>query len=415
MNLTVIITFIYFFNCFNCGFCKSLKKKQINQLSQLKYDDNNRLIRNHMLYEKCFLSSEIISWKHYVNQNYTESRGMVKAVADIFRTKNDTSCMAVCLRKGTFRDHVQYPLPHFIYSRGVTDLQQWMDDCEAVELGIITPRGDTVVNLNVVQENGKSKTVLTFNYGTDTHLWSNVPIGAVYEMTDAHSDKLLGRVVVESSGVEVLSPEKFADPETRHSKRENINGTFSKCWQDAQSVRRTFSSRGFEKFRLPMDLWSLLSTYHYNNRDKFVPEERNAIITNPDTYAPSYLLELPPRTVAYVLGRLKELMEDWIGGVELDEHSVLYGIRRYTRGSRLLTHTDHMTTHAVAMIINIDQDASVAAPWTLDIYDFQNRLHEIAMEPGDVLFYEVEYSPPGSQRAPCVLRHLESTYCIHII
>ncbi|CAE7565356.1 unnamed protein product [Symbiodinium microadriaticum] len=81
-------------------------------------------------------------------------------------------------------------------------------------------------------------------------------------------------------------------------------------------------------------------------------------------------------------------MEDWIGGVELDPRGVIYGIRRYTKGARLLTHVDHINTHAVAMIINVDQSVHMPEPWKLEIYDFDNRLHEITMEPGDVVFYE---------------------------
>lgn len=377
------------FGYLDSALCKSEISDSLTNLSQLQFDENNRLAHNYMLYEKCFASNELSTWYSYVNPNFTVARQMKKVIGNVFRQDKSISCLAVCVGKGILAELIQYPLSKQIYSRGVTSLKQWMDDCENVEFGIITPNDDRIVNLSKLKENGSSNIVLTFEYGAENTQWAEVLVGTGYEMLDARSDALLGKVVVENSGVIVLSPEKFREQEPNQYYRENINATFSNSWRDAQSVRWTFSSHGFEKSRLPMDLWSLLSTYHYNNRDKFVPEERNAIIINPHTSTPSHLLELPPRTISYVRGRLRELMEEWIGGVQLDENGVLYGIRRYARGTRLLTHTDHMTTHAVAMIINIDQDTHASEPWKLEIYDFHNRLHEITMHPGDVLYYEV--------------------------
>ena len=53
----------------------------------------------------------------------------------------------------------------------------------------------------------------------------------------------------------------------------------------------------------------------------------------------------------------------------------------------MLSHVDKIVTHAVSLIINIAQ-FNVTEPWMVEIYDHANRLHEIEMEPGDIVYYE---------------------------
>lgn len=63
------------------------------------------------------------------------------------------------------------------------------------------------------------------------------------------------------------------------------------------------------------------------------------------------------------------------------------GMRRYEDGARLLTHVDREATHAASVIMNIAQNA-IRTPWKVEIYDFANNLHEIEMDPGDIVYYE---------------------------
>jgi hypothetical protein len=82
---------------------------------------------------------------------------------------------------------------------------------------------------------------------------------------------------------------------------------------------------------------------------------------------------------------LKPLVEAW-SGQELDLTDI-YGMRKYTEGARLLTHVDREETHAASLIVNIAQ-ADIREPWKVEIYDFAERLHEIEMLPGDIVYYE---------------------------
>lgn len=104
--------------------------------------------------------------------------------------------------------------------------------------------------------------------------------------------------------------------------------------------------------------------------------------------ATPYLIQMPWGLKRYWQSRFRDKVQKWVGNSVALEDTDIYGIRRYTDGARLLSHTDREETHAVSLIINVDQE-EMREPWTVEIYDFAGRLHEIVMEPGDIVYYEV--------------------------
>lgn len=73
-------------------------------------------------------------------------------------------------------------------------------------------------------------------------------------------------------------------------------------------------------------------------------------------------------------------------GVPL-ELTDIYGMRRYEDGARLLTHVDREATHACSLIVNVAQHA-IREPWNIEVYDHADRLHEVEMNEGDIVYYE---------------------------
>ena len=65
----------------------------------------------------------------------------------------------------------------------------------------------------------------------------------------------------------------------------------------------------------------------------------------------------------------------------------MYGLRQYQEGARLLTHVDREATHAVSLIVNVAQ-GNLTQPWPIEVQDHQDRLHEVIMRPGDIVYYE---------------------------
>jgi hypothetical protein len=62
-----------------------------------------------------------------------------------------------------------------------------------------------------------------------------------------------------------------------------------------------------------------------------------------------------------------------------------------------LTHVDRHTTHALSLIVNVAQ-GGLGKPWPVEVYDHGGRLHEIVMEPGDVVYYESAKNLHGRNR-----------------
>jgi hypothetical protein len=96
-------------------------------------------------------------------------------------------------------------------------------------------------------------------------------------------------------------------------------------------------------------------------------------------------LQMPWEMKKIYQGRLRTMVEEW-AGVPV-EQTVMYGLRQYTQGARLLTHVDRHTTHAVSLIVNVAQ-GNLTEPWPVEIQDHADRLHEVLMSPGDVVYYE---------------------------
>ena len=83
--------------------------------------------------------------------------------------------------------------------------------------------------------------------------------------------------------------------------------------------------------------------------------------------------------------RLRPFVEAW-SNTTLSLTSI-YGLRRYNEGARLLPHVDKTVTHAISLIINIAQ-GNLDEPWKVEIFDHAERLHEVEMDEGDIVYYE---------------------------
>ena len=97
------------------------------------------------------------------------------------------------------------------------------------------------------------------------------------------------------------------------------------------------------------------------------------------------MIQIPWSIKDYWQKRLVDLVSDW-AGVPV-EQTVMYGLRQYESGARLLTHVDRLSTHVVSLIVNVAQ-GGLEEEWPVEVFDHFGRLHEIVMEPGDMVYYE---------------------------
>ncbi|CAM9872585.1 unnamed protein product [Pylaiella littoralis] len=148
-----------------------------------------------------------------------------------------------------------------------------------------------------------------------------------------------------------------------------------------------FTEVGFKKVTVPDEVWDLVKTYYEENKKKPKMEKwsKHNVFTN-NVEAPSYMVNLPENGVLkeQIFEGLRPILEEW-SGVELVQ-TACYGVRVYTNTSWLANHVDTKATHAVSVIMNVDQD--VEEDWPLMIYDHAGNDYNITMKPRDLVLYE---------------------------
>lgn len=149
-----------------------------------------------------------------------------------------------------------------------------------------------------------------------------------------------------------------------------------------------FTEVGFEVVDAPKEIFEKLRNAVETGIEKWntLPSEGNIdVIYHPEGMEPKFV---PLGSVQKeVIDALKPLHEAW-GGMELRATSA-YGVRLYQNGSSLVMHHDKVATHVISSILHIahsyDDDDE---PWPIEIEDHEGNLHSVALEPGQMLFYE---------------------------
>jgi len=124
--------------------------------------------------------------------------------------------------------------------------------------------------------------------------WQQSFLGHHFRVRDEVTNEILGDYVVEYNAINVVG---ISPPRLQH--RDNIAQRVEQSfvahtyflpmlslmyhfhrrlqheWDRSNRVKRTFTEVGFTKGKLPLDLYSSMSSYHYNNRFNRIYEEWN--------------------------------------------------------------------------------------------------------------------------------------------
>jgi len=314
------------------------------------------------------------------------------------RIEKDPSgeCVAICLQKGTAHNMLQHFLPDNIFTWKetensaetddtiITGIIDWIESsCQRAELGIVNYHNEEATVFWLNPHSGEKVNVGHLSIGERNTLWQVTVLGHVFEVVSL-SGVHLGSFEVKHNSFEVVGD--AGSRVFRRNVTEEVRRTLDAEWHRSRRVKRTFTELGFDKGRLPEDLWSSMATYYWNNRHNKVREEwdMKGLYVNHWEVDP-YMIAMPWNLKRYWQSRLKPVVEAW-AGVDL-ELTDMYGMRRYEDGARLLTHVDREQTHAASLIINIAQK-NIREHWKVEIYDHADRLHEIIMDEGDIVYYE---------------------------
>jgi hypothetical protein len=366
----------------------------------LQFDNEARLSSHYLLYpEGCdyYSSGEVPS---YGIQAYAVTGD---ALTELFSGhSNVENCPAVCLERGVQQSLVGAVLPDRYYlptQKGKRDshFQKWFSSkCRQAELCLLNyiSKDDP---LQVYWINFKGQRVFQFDlkYGERNTICTNTFIGHYFDII-LKSGELVQHVVVEHTMMLPFGESPPSDDVSHRNFTREITNALKTEWNRHERIQRTFSPLGFSKGRLPDDVFASLGALYYNNRGNITVEEwggRGVFVNWWETKVA--FLQIPWKIKDMHQKRLKDMVSEW-AGVEVEE-TVMYGFRQYQEGARLLTHVDRHTTHAVSLIVNVAQ-GGLEEPWPVEVYDHGGRLHEIVMEPGDVVYYESAKNLHGRNR-----------------
>lgn len=141
---------------------------------------------------------------------------------------------------------------------------------------------------------------------------------------------------------------------------------------------------GFAKTKIDSSLHERLLGHMRTNLHKFRMEPSNdyLLTENPRSY-PS-LLHQDENFNQRLLADLQPAHEKWCGTQV--KKAACYGIRVYQPGSYLFNHIDHTRSHVVSSTICVDH--RLRDRWPLYIEDDNGTPHELAIEPGEMVFFE---------------------------
>lgn len=330
----------------------------------------------------------------------------VNASAPPTTVNSYNDCLAACLELGTQRSVAARPLPHRYWQHGsvedegvlreLPNLDKFLtsDSCGSVEYGFINYHDNPVKIYWINSQTGEAVPNQEIGYGERETSFITSFVGHKFRIydTEPNDDPLNNEMLLEITvpGHGIVGVKNHKQPHVaREGVAKEVQGTVMSEWGRHKRIKRTFSALGFDKGRLPDDMFASLGAYYYNNRNPphKVHEEwgrHKGVFVN---YWESDVnfIQIPWKLKSRWQGRLREMVEAWAGS-EL-ETTDMYGMREYTEGARLLTHVDRESTHAASMIVNIAQE-NVPRPWTVEVHDHADRLHEVVMEPGDIVYYE---------------------------
>mmetsp|Transcript_11210 Transcript_11210/g.15418 ORF Transcript_11210/g.15418 Transcript_11210/m.15418 type:complete len:498 (-) Transcript_11210:80-1573(-) len=390
--LALILGLSMIFVCYSEEHSSESATDIYTSLDELPLDEEQRLLDHHLLYldlPHCYhaYSEERIgkpAFRHVAKVSGLLAFQMFAINISSARDSTSLPCAAVCLERGTRLDHILHPLPKHI-NRDGSNIPSWVSQkCQRAEFGFISYADNPAV-IYYVPADGEEVMLNRLEQREKHTSWQQSFLGHRFRVRDEVTNEILGDYLVEFNAINVvgISPQRL---QHRDNIPQRVEQSLQHEWDRANRVKRTFTEVGFARGKLPLDLFSSMSSYHYNNRFNRIYEEWNTggVVVN-WWEANIYMTLMPWGLKKYWQSRLKVLVEAW-SGVEL-ELTDIYGMRRYEDGARLLTHVDREATHAASLIINIAQ-GDIRKPWAVEIYDFAGRLHEVLMEEGDIVYYE---------------------------
>ena len=320
------------------------------RLDDLEWDENARLGQNYLVYPAGADCAAL--FEPAAKRSTMEFREVLSVSGELAKLlfQGDLAahpCPALCLDRGSKKDLVQHVIPEKIFSEplvgnsadDIAQRQEWIGGkCQRAEFGFINWSGRDLV-IYWLNHQGRRHKVGDLKQREVSTQWQTTILGHKFEVVDesggTQNSSLVGTFVAQYDSFNVVG-DAGSRVMDHHNVTRQVAETLEMEWHRHNRVKRSFTEVGFNKGRMPHDLWNSMATYYYNNRYNKIREEwdsKGLYVNWWDVNA--YMIGMPWGLKTYWQSRLKVLVEEW-AGTEL-ELTDIYGMRRYEDGARLLT------------------------------------------------------------------------------
>lgn len=259
----------------------------------LTFTADDRLAENTLLHRQCS-PAEVDLMREKVAESHAIKR-MEASLSKLFfpsPSPPPSLCLAVCLAKGTSKALIPHPLPRRVFaSNGTLALAEWADSaCSKVELGFIN-LGKDPISVYWERFDGERRLLLSHiqrdikQTNGSPGVWIEAYLRHTFITVNEATGRDVETIVCEHNALHVVNDSTSSSSEASSSapvKAESafldhladvVEMTVTNEWRKSRLVRRTFTGPGFAKAKLPLDLYSSMSTYYHLNRNSSVREE----------------------------------------------------------------------------------------------------------------------------------------------
>lgn len=152
-----------------------------------------------------------------------------------------------------------------------------------------------------------------------------------------------------------------------------------------------FTELGFLKLTVPQKEWEFVKDIYnqlleYKVEENFVGKEQIIPSENGTNSSDIFSLDRVPELRTKLHNDLLLFHKEWAN--TRITPSFMYGIRSYNNGAKLSFHRDRIETHHISSIICVDKNLNGNEDWALQIEDHNGIIHDVYLEPGEIVLYE---------------------------
>lgn len=167
----------------------------LSSLTELSFDEFDRLTHNYLFYTDTALCKKTFS-----ELDYRIGMPLSAELAGEYFGADATSCSAVCVQRGTHKDHVMHPLPMHVGTNLMNVYNFAFENCQKAEVGFLS-YNHNLANLLWVNQHNRRVKVGTLKYGEKNTVWQVSYLGHRFVVEDSITKETLLELTVEYDSV----------------------------------------------------------------------------------------------------------------------------------------------------------------------------------------------------------------------